>query len=382
MDVTDAIYDPEIFLRTTPSPAEPPPALTEGPVAWARTNLFSSPISALLTIGSVAFLLWFIPGVLRFAIFDAVWHGDNGEICRAHPDGACWPFIYYKFDYFRYGSYPLSERWRVDLTEAIGALLIVWLLWPRAPKRNIAAALFFLVYPIVGFFLLSGESWLGLPVVETNLWGGILVTLLVSLVGIVFSLPLGVLLALGRRSNLPAVQAASTAFIEFVRGVPFITVLFMANFMLPMFLPGDWTPDRLLRPLVGTALFAAAYMAEVVRGGLQAMPKGQYEGAAAVGLGYWQTMRLIILPQSLTLVIPGIVSSFISLFKDTTLVSVVGIFDLLRTVESARLDPVWAASTTSATGYVFAAAFFWVFCFGMSRYSLGVERRLAAGRQY
>ena len=167
-----------------------------------------------------------------------------------------------------------------------------------------------------------------------------------------------------------------------MRGVPFITVLFMANFMLPMFLPDDWSPDRLLRPLVGTALFAAAYMAEVVRGGLQAMPKGQFEGAAAVGLSYWQTMRLIILPQALTVVIPGIVSSFISLFKDTTLVSIVGIFDLLRTVESARLDPIWASPTTSTTGYVFAALFFWVFCFGMSRYSLGVERSLAAGRRH
>ena len=209
-----------------------------------------------------------------------------------------------------------------------------------------------------------------------------LVTLLVSLVGIVFSLPLGVLLALGRRSTLPAVRTICTAFIEIVRGVPFITVLFMANFMLPLFLPEGWTPDRLLRPLVGTALFAAAYMAEVVRGGMQAMPKGQFEGAAAVGLGYWQTMRLIILPQALTLVIPGIVSNFISLFKDTTLVAIVGIYDLLRTIETARNDPNWASPTTSATGYVFAAAFYWVFCFSMSRYSQAMERRLRAGRRH
>ncbi len=380
--MTDATYGSNAFLRTAPSPAEPPPALVVGPVAWIRGNLFSSPISAVLTVASVAFLVWFLPGVIRFLFIDAVWSGTNAEPCRAHPDGACWPFIYYKFDYFRYGSYPADQRWRVDLTEVIGAVLIVWLLWRNAPRRNIAAGLFFVAYPIVGFFLLSGASWLGLPVVETNYWGGVLVTLLVSLVGIVFSLPLGVLLALGRRSKLPIVNAASTAFIEIVRGVPFITVLFMANFMLPMFLPESWTPDRLLRPLVGTALFAAAYMAEIVRGGLQAMPKGQFEGAAAVGLGYWQTMRLIILPQALTLVIPSIVSSFISLFKDTTLVSIVGIFDLLRTIESARLDPVWAAPTTSATGYVFAAAFFWVFCFSMSRYSQGMERRLRAGRRH
>jgi general L-amino acid transport system permease protein len=380
--MSDTTYGSQAFLRTQSSPAEPPPSLVQGPWAWAKRNLFSSPISALLTVGAIAFLVWFVPGVLRFLIFDAVFHADNGEVCRAHPYGACWPFIYYKFGFFRYGFYPESEHWRIDLTEAIGAVLIVWLLWRRLPKRNIAAALFFIVYPVVGFALLYGGRWVGLPVVETHLWGGILVTLLVSLVGIVFSLPLGVLLALGRRSRLPAIQAFSTAFIEFVRGVPFITVLFMANFMLPMFLPGDWTPDRLLRPLVGTALFAAAYMAEVVRGGLQAMPRGQFEGSSALGLGYWKTMRLIILPQALTIVIPGIVSSFISLFKDTTLVSIVGIFDLLRTIESARLDPVWAAPTTSATGYVFAAAFFWTFCFGMSRYSQAMERRLHAGRSH
>ncbi len=383
MSVTDATYSSqEAFLRTAPSPAEPPPALAQGVAAWVRSNLFASPLSALLTVASVAFLIWVVPDILRFLVFDAVWHGTTGEVCRAQPDGACWPFIYYKFNYLLYGSYPESERWRVTLTVGLGAVLIAWLLWRGAPRRNIAALLFFIAYPVVGFFLLSGASWLGLPVVETNLWGGVLVTLLVSVTGIVFSLPLGVLLALGRRSKLPIVQACSTAFIEFVRGVPFITVLFMANFMLPMFLPSDWTPDRLLRPLVGTALFAAAYMAEVVRGGLQAMPKGQFEGAQAVGLGYWQTMRLIILPQALTLVIPGIVSTFIGLFKDTTLVSIVGIFDLLRTIESARLDPVWASSTTSATGYVFAAAFFWIFCFGMSRYSQAMERRLHAGRRH
>ncbi len=380
--MTDATYSGQAFLRTAPSPAEPPPALVQGPLAWARKNLFSSLVSAVLTLLSLAFLAWVLPGLFRFLVTDAVWHGDSAEACRARQDGACWPFIYYKFDFFRYGAYPELQRWRVNVVEAIGAILLVWLLWQNAPKRNVAAMLFFVAYPIVAFFLLGGAGWLGLPSVETSLWGGVLVTLLVSLVGIVFSLPLGVLLALGRRSRLPLVNAVCTAFIEVVRGVPFITVLFMANFMLPLFLPAGWTPDRLLRPLVGTALFAAAYMAEVVRGGLQAMPRGQFEGAAAMGLGYWQTMRLIILPQALTLVIPGIVSNFISLFKDTTLVAIVGIFDLLRTIESARNDPNWASPTTSATGYVVAAAFYWVFCFGMSRYSQAMERRLRAGRSH
>jgi general L-amino acid transport system permease protein len=216
--------------------------------------------------------------------------------------------------------------------------------------------------------------------VPTNLWGGVFVSLLVALVGMVFSLPGGVLLALGRRSRLPAVRIASIGFIEFVRGVPLITVLFMANTMLPLFVPEQFSPDRLVRPLIGVALFASAYMAEVVRGGLNAISRGQFEAAQALGLRYPQMMRLIVLPQALTIVIPGVVNTFIGLFKDTTLVAIVGIFDFLRTVDTARLDPEWAGPTISTTGYVFAAMFYFVFCFGMSRYSLAMERRLAAGR--
>lgn len=381
--MTDATYSGQsAFLRSAPAPAEPPPALAQGPVAWARKNLFSGIGSTILTLASVAFLLWVIPNLFGFFITNAVWHADSGEACRANQSGACWPFIWAKASFFWYGAYPEAQHWRINAVEIVGAVLLVWLLWQGAPRRNLAALLFFVAYPILTFVLLRGSEWLGLPIVTTDVWGGVLVTLLVSLVGIVFSLPLGVLLALGRRSKLPIVSAICSGFIEVVRGVPFITVLFMANFMLPLFLPEGWTPDRLLRPLVGTALFAAAYMAEVVRGGMQAMPKGQFEGAASVGLGYWKTMRLVILPQALALVIPGIVSNFISLFKDTSLVAIVGIFDFLRTVESAYNDPNWTSPTTSATGLITAAAFYWVFCFGMSRYSQGVERRLRAGRRH
>jgi len=201
-------------------------------------------------------------------------------------------------------------------------------------------------------------------------------------VGIVVSLPLGVLLALGRRSKAPVARFLCVALIEVVRGVPLITVLFMANTMLPLFVPAEWSPDRLLRPLIGVALFASVYMAEVVRGGLQAVPKGQYEGAMALGLSWTNMMRLIVLPQALTIVIPGVVNSFIALFKDTTLVAIVGIFDFLRAVDTQRLDPTWAGPTISATGYVFAAVFYFIFCFGMSRYSLMMERRLARGRRH
>jgi general L-amino acid transport system permease protein len=217
--------------------------------------------------------------------------------------------------------------------------------------------------------------------VPTSLWGGILVTIVVATVGIVASLPLGILLALGRRSEMPAVRLFSVTFIEFVRGVPLITVLFMASVMLPLFVPDSWSPDKLMRALVGVALFSSAYMAEVVRAGLQAMPKGQYEAAHALGLSYWQTLRLIILPQALKVTIPNIVNSYIALFKDTTLVFIVGIFDFLKTIEVARADPKWSTPVTSATGYIFAAFVYFACCYAMSRYATGIEKRLSAGER-
>ena len=263
---------------------------------------------------------------------------------------------------------------------ALFAVAVFWLLWLRAPRRDLGAVYGFIILPVAAYILLSGSDLLGLPYVPTSLWGGILVTLIVASVGIVFSLPFGILLALGRRSRLPIVRLLSVIFIEFVRGVPLITVLIMANTMLPLFLPTGMTVDRLSRPLVGVAVFASAYMAEVVRGGLQAIPKGQYEGAMSLGLGYWRMMGLIILPQALRIVVPGIVNTFIGLFKDTTLVAIVGIFDFMRAIEASRVDPAWAAPTINTTGYAFGAIFYFVFCWGMSRYSLGVERRLAQGQ--
>jgi general L-amino acid transport system permease protein len=218
-------------------------------------------------------------------------------------------------------------------------------------------------------------------VVGTHLWGGVMVSLLVALTGIVVALPGGVLLALGRRSDMPALRLICAGLIEFVRGVPLIAVLFMANTMLPLFLPPDWAPDRLLRPLVGIALFSSAYMAEVVRAGLMSVPRGQIEGAQALGLGRIAILRLVVLPQALAAVIPGIVNNFIALFKDTTLVAIVGIFDFLRAVDTARLDPVWAGPNIATTGYIFAALFYLVFCLAMSSYSRNIEGRLAVSRR-
>jgi general L-amino acid transport system permease protein len=280
-----------------------------------------------------------------------------------------------------YGSYPIPQRWRVDVFFAMLAAGVVWLLWLEAPRRDLAAGYFFIVLPICSFILLTGWRAIGLPPVDTVLWGGVLVTIVVASVGIVLSLPLGILLALGRRSPMPAVRLFSVTFIEFVRGVPLVTVLFMASVMLPLFVPERIEPDKLLRALIGIALFASAYMAEVVRAGLQAIPKGQFEGAMAVGLGYWQMMRLIILPQALKITIPNIVNTYIGLFKDTTLVFIVGIFDFLRTIEVARIDPKWATPVTSTTGYAVAAIFYLIFCYGMSRYARAMEARLAQGEK-
>jgi general L-amino acid transport system permease protein len=369
------------WVRTQSEPELPAPLFSRGAFAWARANLFSSLSSSLLTILMLALALWCAPPLIEWATVKAIWSAPDGAACRAHQDGACWAFIAQKINYLRYGSYPVTERWRVGLTEILGAALTVWLLWPGARRRDIGAGLFFLVFPIVAFVLLDGWESLGLSHVDTLLWGGVFVTLVTALVGIVFSLPLGVLLALGRRSHLPVVRLASVIFIEFVRGVPFITVLFMANNMLPLFLPAGWEPDRFMRPLVGIALFSAAYMAEEVRGGLQSLPGGQYEGAMALGLHYRNMMRLVVLPQALVLVIPGIVNNFIGLFKDTTLVAIVGINDFLATMDNATKDTIWSGPTIQPTGYAFAALFYFVFCYAMSRYSASMERRLGQGRR-
>jgi general L-amino acid transport system permease protein len=458
--MTDATLEnsPYAFVRKETLPQEAAPLLVAGPLAWIRANLFSSPVNSLMTLVCVYIVVASVPDLVRFYIIDAVWTGSNRDACLAdkvgRPVGACWAYIADRFQYFIYGSYPVPQRWRVNIVFAMFALGVVWMLWDRAPLKKLGAFFFFVILPVSAYLLLLGGDgaegflrllilitfalavlylvlsfvpnlarfWVGpallaveqaaspwqrfhrpkrlilmalvvfgliavlaenagLPRVDTGLWGGMMVTFLVAAVGIVFSLPLGVLLALGRRSKLPVIQLFSVIFIEVVRGVPLITVLFMANTMLPLFVPQEYSPDRLLRPLVGVALFAAAYMAEVIRGGLQAIPKGQYEGAMSLGLGYWQMMRLIILPQALRIVIPGIVNTFIGLFKDTTLLLIVGIFDFLRTIETTLVDPTWSTPTTRATGYAFAAIFYFLCCWGMSRYSIAVERRLAAGQR-
>jgi general L-amino acid transport system permease protein len=391
------------YVRDEPAPALPPPFASTGLIGWCRANLFGTPLNAVLTVLTVLLLAWAVPPVVRFLLVDAAWSGADREAClasAAHPQvGACWAFVREHLAYFTYGSYPIDGRWRVDVFFVMLAFGIGWLLWLDAPWRGLGALYFFGVLPIASFFLLYGipsididvsiPLWVarwhirvhtpGYGVVDTSRWGGMLITLVVAVVGIVASMPLGILLALGRRSKMPAVRMLSVIFIEIVRGVPLITVLFMASVMLPLFVPSDWSPDKLVRALVGVALFSSAYMAEVVRAGLQAIPKGQWEAASALGLGYWQSLWFIVLPQALRITIPNILNSYVALFKDTTLVFFVGIFDFLKTIETARANPLWATSVTSASGYAFAALVYFVCCYSMSRYAAGIERRLAVG---
>jgi general L-amino acid transport system permease protein len=368
------------FVRQEMVKAAPPPGRMTGPAGWLRKNLFATPGDAALTVVALLFLGFALPPLLRWAFFDAVWDGPDRSVCVSEEAGACWAFVKAKFAQFIYGRYPVDERWRVDLVFLLAAAGLVPLAIPSVPHKGWTAFYIFAIFPVIAFVLLTG-GWFGLAPVETALWGGLLVTLVVSYVGIVASLPLGILLALGRRSKMPIVRTFSVIFIEFWRGVPLITVLFMASVMLPLFLPPGVNFDKLMRALIGVALFSSAYMAEVVRGGLQAIPKGQYEAANALGLGYWKTMRLVILPQSLKLVIPGIVNTFIGLFKDTSLVYIIGLFDLLGIVRLNFTDTTWASWQTPATGLVFAAFIFWLFCFSMSRYSQFVERRLNTGHK-
>jgi general L-amino acid transport system permease protein len=353
-----------------------PPSRTVGPIQWLRENLFSSISNSILTLVALWLIYELISTLVAWGVLHATWQGNDGGDC--HEGGACWPFVSAWLGQFMYGRYPDPERWRVNLTYALALAGLAPLMIPRVPGKLYSSLYLLVIFPVLAVILLSG-GMLGLAHVPTDMWGGLLVTLVVSATGIAAAFPLGIVLALGRRSRMPIVRWFSVGFIEVVRGVPLITVLFMASVMLPLFLPERWTIDKLVRALIMVALFSAAYLAEVIRGGLQAIPRGQFEAADALGLSYPQKMALIVLPQALKLVIPGIVGSFIALFKDTSLVLIIGIYDLLGMAQAASSNQTWLSPSTPMTAYFVAGVIFWVFCFGMSRYSQMLERRLAAG---
>lgn len=348
-----------------------PPSSGTGVIGWLRKNLFSTWYNSLLTLVLLYILITTLVPFINWAIFDATFFGAAQEQCTG--GGACWLFLKERFAFFIYGFYPDGLHWRVNIVFVMMAICFVPQLIPRFPGKKWLGIAGFTVLPVVGFVLIHGGI-LGLEFVRTGLWGGLMLTLVLAYGGMVLALPIGVFLALGRRSNMTVVRGLSTVFIEVWRGVPLITVLFMSSVMFPLFMPEGATIDKLLRAYIGLTLFYSTYMAEVIRGGLQAIPKGQYEAADALGLGYWKKMGLVILPQALKVVIPGIVNTLIALFKDTTLVLIIGLFDILGTVQATIMDPAW--SNVSAEAYLFVAFSFWIFTFSMSQYSQGLERKL------
>lgn len=427
------------YVKKERSPTLPPPASETGVIKWARENLFPTWYDAIGTVIGAALLVYLVYAVVDWAFLTAVWNAQSFEDCLERytgtPVGACWGFVNARFDQFMYGPYEPAFYWRPNL---VGIIMIVGLLpimFDKIPGRKYTAPFMLLAFPWVAVALLHGPiemttlsspigwavylallvggvalgfqgrrkrnpgqamlgfgaayfvlvvlflAWgLGLEVVPTDRFGGFMLTLILATVAIGVSLPLGIVLALGRRANnMPLVQLICIGFIELIRAVPLITVLFMAQFMLPLFLPEGMDIDNLLRALVGLSLFASAYMAEVVRGGLQAIPKGQFEAADALGLNYSMSMRLIVLPQALKISIPNIVSTFIGLFKDTTLVSIIGLLDLLLTVKQSVTSTQWLGM--EHTGYIFVGVIYFLFCFGMSRYSIYLERKLHTGHK-
>lgn len=357
-----------------------PPASLVGVRAWIRQNLFSSPLNTVLTLFGLYILYIIVPPMFDWLYVKASF-GTTRSDCPAEAgarEGACWAYIHQWFKQLMYGRYPDEELWRIRTVYVLMAAGLSWLVIPNLRHKGLVALFMLVGFPIIAFVLFVGDSF-GLAFVETPLWGGMFLTLVIAISGIVVSLPIGVMLALGRRSNMPVVKSLCVGFIEMWRGVPLITVLFMASVMFPLFMPEGINFDKLLRALIGVMLFSAAYMAEVVRGGLQAIPKGQYEAAAALGLGYWRMMGFVILPQALKLVIPGIVNTFIGLFKDTTLVLIIGLFDFLGMAQLVSTNPEWIGFYVE--GYVFVAAGFWIFCFTMSRYSQHLEHKLHTGHR-
>jgi general L-amino acid transport system permease protein len=306
---------------------------------------------------------------------NANWVADTGKECH-QAAGACWSFLTHKYRMILFGIYPFDEQWRPMLVSLLLIVLIVYSAIPKFWKKSLVVV--WVVVIGICFVLMQGGVFFLTPV-ETSRWGGLPITLILSIFGILIATPVGILLALGRRSEMPLIRSLSIVYIELVRGVPFISLLFMASVMVPLFFPEGVSMNKLLRAQLAVIIYVSAYIAEVVRGGLQAIPKGQFEGAASLGLGYWQTMRLVILPQALKVVIPPLVSIFISIFKDTSLVVIIGIYDLTLSAKVALADPLWQGFSVEA--YVFIGFIYFVFCYGMSRYSQYIEQRLDVGKQ-
>jgi general L-amino acid transport system permease protein len=358
-----------------PIASRPAPNPTEGPIAWIRINLFGDWKTGLMTIIVLAVLLSILPQFFSWAIFRAAW-APNFEACRVDGVGACWGVVAEKYRIIIFGRYPYEDQWRPLIATSIMLAMLVgsctrsfWKVW-LLPAWIVVLAVF--------FALMYGDI-LGLEKVETDRWGGLPLTIMLSTLSMMMAFPVAMVVALGRRSSLPAIRTVCTVYVELIRGVPLISVLFMASFMFPLFMPVGVTIDVMVRVIIGITLFAAAYMAEVIRGGLQAIPKGQIEAAATLGLSYWQTQYKIVLPQALAMVVPSIMNNFISLFKDTSLVFIVSLYELTGALSLAlNSDANWRPFKIE--GYLFIALIYFTFCFSMSRYSMWVEKQVNKGK--
>ena len=424
------------WVAKGPIPPKAPPPGARGPVHWAKENLFQGPVNTIITLICIALIAFIVPKILDWALLDATFNASSLKECRENGSGACWAVIVERFDQFMFGFYPEEERWRPVVALVLLFVALFFALYENAPRRDLGL-IYAAIYPVIAYFLIWGGPilsvlaflagpvilwaasrylsdyipaalalvagivgmavWLlfvpglfasapgveftgpGLPEVESRLLGGFLLALIIGVAGIVLSLPIGIGLALGRRSGLFFIQTLCVVFIEFIRGVPLITLLFVANSVLAYFFPPGSNLDLILRVVIMVTLFASAYMAEVIRGGLAALPPGQYEAADSLGLDYWKSMQLIILPQALKISIPNIVSTFIGLFKDTTLVVVIGLLDPIGLITTIRGDSNWNGIVWEF--YVFVGLFFFLCCFGMSRYSQYLERKLATDRR-
>ena len=332
-----------------------------------------------LSVGGMALALLLLWPLLQWALFDAYWTGSGEGAC---PDksGACWPFIAERFDQLMYGAYPEAERWRVNLGLLLGLALLVPVMAPIKfswlPRKSVWITLFVTAYPVLCVILFAGGVF-GLPKVETGLWGGLFLTLVIGVFAFAFALPTGILLALGRESHMPVVRMLCGTWVELWRSVPTLVVLFVAVIMLPLFLPADYDIDKLLRALVALSILMSCHIAEAVRGTLRALPPGQRDASRALGLSPWEANRYVILPQALALATPQITNVVIGLFKETSLLVIIGLFDLLGMVQAISGDPQWHSSAARATGYLFVGMIYWAVCFGMSRYSAWLERQHA-----
>src|SRR5262245_19890106 len=360
----------------TASPRRPPPPRERGLLRWLHANLFRNAPDTVLTLVCIVALALVVPPIVRWAAIDAVWTSAVGEECR-RAAGACWAVVGEKYRLILFGTFPYEEHWRGVMVIAIVVGLAI-----VSSFRGLWSVRLFIAWvaAMVVVLVLMLGGVLGLRPSGTPEWGGLPLTLVLFVGTVVGGLPLAILLALGRRSRLPVIQALSIGTIEITRGVPLVAVLFIASVMFPLFVPEGLTIDKVLRAQIGMILFFAAYAAEVVRGGLQAIPRGQYEAADAIGLRYWQATRRIVLPQALRIVIPALMNDIIRAFKNTTFVSIIGIFDVLGATKAALEDPRWIRFAPEA--YLFVFALYFVFCLSMSKYSEGVERKLRKGRNY